>query len=137
MMRQPSSNTAPEMALRRALHARGARYRIHASVVPGTRRTVDIAFLGPKVAVFVDGCFWHGCTACKPAAKANAAWWAAKIAGNRLRDADTDSRLREAGWAVMRIWEHAVAEEAALDVLQVVRDGAFRPRTTVAGKETQ
>lgn len=119
MLAQRQSDTAPELAIRRALHAMGLRYRLHQKIVPGTRRSVDIVFARARVAVLIDGCYWHGCE-CKPGTKANGDWWAAKIAGNRARDADTDDRLRAAGWRVIRVPEHEVPEAAALRVAAVV-----------------
>ena len=109
---QRSTDTKPEMALRRLLHGRGMRYRVH-HPVPGTRRRMDLAFLGPKVAVFVDGCFWHGCPRHATAPKNNADWWRAKLDANRARDRRVDAHLEEAGWSVIRIWEHEDPDAAA------------------------
>jgi DNA mismatch endonuclease (patch repair protein) len=78
-------------------------------------------FRGPKVAVFVDGCFWHGCPAHATSPKANAEWWQAKLTANVERDRDTDRRLSKAGWTVVRIWEHedpAVAAERVVALLK-------------------
>jgi DNA mismatch endonuclease (patch repair protein) len=75
-----------------------------------------------KVAVFVDGCFWHGCPVHGTWPKANSDWWRAKIEANRLRDSDTDRRLSEMGWRVVRIWEHEDPEQAALRIAAVVRN---------------
>ena len=77
-----------------------------AKVVEGLRRSADLLFVGPKVAVFVDGCFWHLCPEHGNLPKSNAEWWTAKLERNVERDRDTDSRLQEAGWTVIRIWEH-------------------------------
>lgn len=106
MSRTAQRNNQHERALRSLLHARGLRFRIHARALEGSRRTIDIAFPTPRVAVFVDGCFWHGCPVHGTSPKNNAAWWRAKIDANVARDRDTDRRLREAGWAVVRVWEH-------------------------------
>jgi DNA mismatch endonuclease (patch repair protein) len=106
MSRTAQRNNQHELALRSLLHARGLRFRIHAHALEGSRRTIDIAFPTPRVAVFVDGCFWHGCPVHGTSPKNNAAWWRAKIDANVARDRDTDRRLREAGWAVVRVWEH-------------------------------
>lgn len=119
MSAQASTDTKPEVVLRKRLYAAGLRYRIHRRV-PGTRRTIDIAFVGAKVAVFVDGCFWHGCPEHGRIPKHNRDWWTAKIEGNAARDADTTRRLIEAGWAVVRIWEHEPVESAAAQVAAVV-----------------
>ena len=80
--------------------------------VPTIRRTADIVFSRRRVAVFVDGCFWHGCPEHRTYPKANAEWWSAKLERNIERDADTDRRLSEAGWTVVRIWEHESPEGA-------------------------
>ena len=106
-------DTAPELALRRELHRRGLRYRVDMPVVPGLRCRADIVFTRARVAVFVDGCYWHGCPQHATFAKSNAAFWAAKIAANQARDADTGRRLRLAGWTVVRVWEHDTVEAAA------------------------
>lgn len=87
--------------------------------MPGLRRrTMDIAFSRAKVAVFVDGCFWHGCPLQhKGVPAANGAWWQAKLAKNQERDRDTDRHLEEAGWAVVRVWEHEDPEQAAVRIV--------------------
>lgn len=113
MQVQRTRDTAPEMALRSSLHSMGLRYRVDRAPLPGLRRRADIVFGPARVAVFVDGCFWHGCPEHGTKARANADFWAAKIERNRARDADTDARLAEAGWTVVRVWEHTPAAEAA------------------------
>lgn len=122
MQVQARRDTEPELALRRELHRRGLRYRLHQPVVPGTRRRlVDVVFAGPKVAVFLDGCFWHGCEEHgRPLPKANAWYWPAKIERNVRRDLDTTERLGTAGWVVLRIWEHEDPRQAADRVQQAV-----------------
>ena len=99
-------DTKPELRLRHALHARGWRYRVDTPVLPGVRRRPDIVFTRQRVVVYVDGCFWHACPQHGTKPKANAEFWAEKLAANRQRDADTDDRLAYAGWTVVRIWEH-------------------------------
>lgn len=94
------------MALRRALHAAGLRYRVDVPLPFDRRRRADIVFPRARVAVFVDGCFWHGCPEHYVAPKANAAFWRGKVEANRARDRDTDRRLHELGWIVVRVWEH-------------------------------
>jgi DNA mismatch endonuclease (patch repair protein) len=86
------------------------------------RREADIVFLRAKVAVFVDGCFWHGCPIHGSAPKRNDAFWRDKILGNQVRDAETDSALAASGWKVVRVWEHETGAEAADRVEAVVRD---------------
>lgn len=121
MSRQRSYDTDPERALRSRLHGLGLRYRLHRRPVAGLRRQADIVFTRVRVAVFVDGCFWHQCPEHATHPKANSAWWAAKLAANVARDADTDRRLAEAGWQVVRVWEHEDVEAAAARVAAVVR----------------
>lgn len=128
MSRQKSRDTAVELALRKALHATGARYRVHRRPVKGVRREADIVFGPARVAVFVDGCFWHGCPLHATWPKNNSEFWRAKIEGNRRRDADTDARLAEAGWSTVRVWEHEDADEAAVRVLAVVAARRAKPR---------
>ena len=129
--KQARKDTGPEVALRRLLHARGLRYRLHVPVPTYPRRTIDICFPRQRVAVFVDGCYWHGCPDHKGTAAHNAEWWATKLAGNRARDAETTAALRSAGWTVLRVWEHEAAETAAERVTEVVRVTTARPRKIV------
>lgn len=125
MQLQRRVSTSPETALRRMLHGRGLRYRV-ASRVPGLpRRTIDIAFPRAKVAVFVDGCFWHRCPVHYVAVKNNAAWWSAKLDANVARDQETTRALEALGWTVLRIWEHVPAADAADLVELVVRDSPY------------
>lgn len=118
-------DTAPELGVRRLLHAQGLRYRV-AYPVPGQRRrTIDIAFTRAKLAVFIDGCFWHGCPEHGTEPKSNSNWWAAKIAANRARDRDTELVLAGMGWRVLRFWEHTAPASAAqviVDDLAIKRE---------------
>jgi DNA mismatch endonuclease (patch repair protein) len=125
MAKQARKDTAPEVALRRLLHAAGLRFRVGLPVPGMPRRSIDIAFTRVKVAVFVDGCFWHSCPqhATKPAA--NDAWWARKLAGNVERDAATTAHLEAAGWRVIRVWEHEAPVEVAEELLRVVRSQPY------------
>ncbi|QMU74562.1 very short patch repair endonuclease [Streptacidiphilus sp. PB12-B1b] len=120
MSRQVSRDTAMELAVRRQLYGQGLRYRIHVPVPGMARRTADIAFKGPRVAVFLDGCFWHGCPQHATSPKANAAWWRTKLDRNMARDLETTEHLTALGWTVLRFWEHedaqAVAERIASEV---------------------
>jgi DNA mismatch endonuclease (patch repair protein) len=111
------------MAIRHLLHAQGLRYRVCLKVPGAARRTIDIAFTRAKVAVFVDGCFWHGCPDHGIVPSANREWWVDKIQGTKNRDAETTAMLRTAGWHVLRAWEH---EEPA----DVVRRISATVRTT-------
>jgi DNA mismatch endonuclease (patch repair protein) len=116
----PRRDTPCEVALRSAVHSLGLRYRVDWPL-PGTRRRADLAFVRVRVAVMVDGCFWHGCPVHATQPKANATWWRAKLAGNVARDRDTDARLRRAGWLVLRFWEHQDMAVAARRVDRSVR----------------
>ena len=115
-------DTAPERALRSAVHALGLRYRVGLRPVPGLRRTGDLVFTRARVVVFLDGCFWHGCPAHHTVAKTNAAYWADKLVENRRRDLETDRLLTDAGWRVMRVWEHEDPAQAAMRVAAAVRE---------------
>ena len=109
----PRSDTAPEVSLRRELHKRGRRYRVQLRISGLPRRSIDVAFPKQHLAVFVDGCFWHGCPEhCVPP-RTNSDWWDWKLGRNRARDNDTTSRLEALGWRVLRVWEHIDAREAA------------------------
>ncbi|MGW1740724.1 very short patch repair endonuclease [Nocardia sp. NPDC001965] len=113
MSRQRRAHTAPELALRRELHRRGLRYFVDRAPIRGQRRRADVVFPRRRVAVYVDGCFWHRCPDHATDPKNNAAWWAEKLAGNVSRDRATDTALRAAGWQVIRIWEHEDPVQAA------------------------
>jgi DNA mismatch endonuclease (patch repair protein) len=113
-------DTPGELALRAALCALHLHYRVDVAL-PGTRRRADVAFITAKIAVFVDGCFWHGCPEHGTWPKVNAGWWQAKIAGNLRRDRDTDRRLAAAGWKVLRFWEHDDLVSAARDVAALIK----------------
>ncbi|MFG3506335.1 very short patch repair endonuclease [Streptomyces sp. NPDC047821] len=106
MSRQGSRDTAPEVAVRKLLHAAGMRYRVNVPVPGMPRRTIDIAFGRAKIAVFLDGCFWHGCPEHATQPKANADWWRSKLEKNVARDRETTRHLQEAHWTVLRFWEH-------------------------------
>lgn len=124
-------DTKPELAVRHAAHALGLRYQVDARPLAGLNRRADLVFTRAKVAVFVDGCYWHGCPEHATTPKANAAYWGPKISRNRSRDAETDQRLRDAGWVPLRIWEHEDASEAAQRIANLVRErrGTFGRRS--------
>jgi DNA mismatch endonuclease, patch repair protein len=119
MKSQRQRDTTAETALRSLLHRYGLRFRIHYRL-PNLRRHADIAFPRLRLAVFVDGCFWHGCPEHGTWPKQNAEWWREKIEANRRRDVDTDTKLGEKGWLVIRVWEHERPEDAARAIAQVV-----------------
>ena len=113
-------DTAPEKALRRALHRKGLRFRVDEKPVSGLNRKADIVFRSAKVAVFVDGCFWHDYPIHGTQAKANAEFWAWKIKQNQERDIDTNNRLEAAGWIVIRVWEHEDPEKMAWKIYKSI-----------------
>lgn len=115
-------DTSPELALRSALHRTGLRYYVHRRPLPELRREADIVFPRAKIAVFVDGCFWHGCPEHgQRVHRTNGWYWPKKIATNMARDQDTDARLRSAGWVSIRVWEHEDPGRAATRVRRVLR----------------
>jgi DNA mismatch endonuclease (patch repair protein) len=124
MQVQRTRDTVPELAVRRLLHAAGFRYRVDRAPLPDLRRRADLVFGPARVAVYVDGCFWHGCP--EHGARPHASgYWIEKMAANRSRDRDTDNRLVSAGWAVIRVWEHEPPELVADRVAALV--SARRP----------
>ena len=102
-----SKNTSPELLIRKALHARGFRYRVHAKNLPGTP---DLVLPKYKAVILVHGCFWHGCPRCYRAPKQNATYWTAKVARNMARDRRLARELRQKGWCVVRLWEHQLKD---------------------------
>ncbi|MEV5105722.1 very short patch repair endonuclease [Streptomyces massasporeus] len=109
-------DTKPEWLIRRLVHAKGLRYRVAAKPLPGLRRTADMVFGPAKVAVFIDGCYWHGCPQHYVPPRTNPGYWSDKVARNVARDRDTDQRLAAAGWTVLRFWEHEPAAECAAQI---------------------
>ena len=106
MQSNKGRDTSIELRVRRELFALGLRYRVNHRPVPTFRRTADIVFTRLRLAVFIDGCFWHGCSQHYTSPKANSEFWSKKIAANIARDLDTSTRLEAACWTVMRFWEH-------------------------------
>jgi DNA mismatch endonuclease, patch repair protein len=129
MSRIGSRDTAPELALRSELHRRGFRFRVDRAPVAGVRSRADLVFGPARVAVYVDGCFWHSCPEHATIPRANAEFWERKLKRNRERDGETNRLLREHGWEVLRIWEHENPVEAADRVEAMVR--TRRPRSNV------
>ena len=109
-------DTRAELDLRSRLHRMGLRYRVDQPILKGLRRRADVVFRRERVAVFVDGCFWHACPQHATWPKANSRWWRRKIEANVSRDRNTDERLSKAGWRVLRIWEHESPDTAAVRV---------------------
>ena len=123
MRQQRSQDTGPERRLRRELHLRGLRFRLHRPIVEGTRRRVDVVFVAARVAVDVRGCFWHGHDHDREQylRRKNLDYWSPKVDGNRRRDTDTEKRLRDAGWEVVVVWECEDLNDAADRVERAVR----------------
>jgi DNA mismatch endonuclease, patch repair protein len=120
-------NTRPELMLRRELHSRGLRYRVNSQPIPGLRTRADLVFAGPRVAVYVDGCFWHSCPDHGVLPKANRAFWREKLATNVERDRRTDTLLTAAGWASVRVWEHEDVVSAADHIAEILLARTARP----------
>lgn len=122
------TDTRPELWLRSELHRRGFRFRKNHPLRPDGGRPIrpDIVFTRARVVIFVDGCFWHRCPQHGNSPRANGAYWGPKLDGNVARDRKTDSRLSEAGWTVVRVWEHEGTAEAADRVQRVVAHARSR-----------
>jgi len=114
-------DTTPELAVRRALHAAGLRYRVDYPLAFDRRRRADVVFTRQKVAVFIDGCFWHGCPDHSTTPKQNTDYWGPKLARNAARDLDTTQRLSDDGWTVLRFWEHEDPSAVVARIIDVVR----------------
>lgn len=121
MARTRGKDNPRERTLRSALHQHGLRFRVHYAAISGTKRTIDVAFVRTRLAVFCDGCFWHGCPNHATTPKSNREWWVNKIATNKARDRDTDSKLIANGWTVLRIWEHVPIDEAVSQIREQLR----------------
>jgi DNA mismatch endonuclease (patch repair protein) len=115
-----SRDTKPEMAVRRLLHAAGLRYRIDYAPLGGRRRA-DIVFPRMRIAVFIDGCFWHGCPTHATRPKENADYWDPKLDRNIERDLETTAELAAGGWTVLRFWEHELPADVARTISEGVR----------------
>ncbi|MEV8548895.1 very short patch repair endonuclease [Streptomyces glaucescens] len=115
-----SRDTKPERLIRRLVHAKGLRYRVAARPLPDLRRTADLVFRPAKVAVFIDGCYWHGCPEHYVPPRTNSGYWSEKVLRNVKRDRDTDQKLKEAGWLVLRFWEHEPSDDCADEIVLAV-----------------
>lgn len=120
MSRIRAKNTKPEKMMRSALTAAGIKgYRLHYKKAPGRP---DIALVGRKLAVFVHGCFWHGCPYCKRySPKSNRAWWEQKLGANKARDARKEKELKSGGWKVVTVWECRLKKSPIREAARVVR----------------
>lgn len=122
MQRQASRDTSLELELRRLLHSRGLRFRVHRRVLPDVRRYHDIVFGPSKTAVSTVGCWWHGCALHFRPPTANAGWWIEKIERNRARDQDTLERMNEIGWHLEVVWEHDNLVDATDRIERIVQE---------------
>lgn len=120
-------DTKPELAVRRLIHAAGLRYRVDFAPIGGRSRA-DIVFSRARVAIFIDGCFWHGCPAHATYPKRNSDYWIPKLQRNMERDRESDARLQLAGWTVLRFWEHESPEDVAATIAAEV-GAAFGDRS--------
>ena len=120
MLGNRGRDTKPEKAVRSLLHAAGYRYRVNRRPIPEIRRTADILFGPVKVAVFIDGCYWHNCPQHRQWPKTNAEFWTQKIEGNSRRDRETDALLTAVGWVVLRFWEHEKPADCAARIGEIV-----------------
>ena len=121
LQRQGRRDTKPELKIRSLLHRRGLRYRVDRKPLPDHRFRADIVFGPTKVAVFIDGCFWHGCPEHGTLPKNNREWWQAKLLANVQRDRRTNEALLAGGWLPMRFWEHESPEAVANAIVSAVQ----------------
>ena len=122
MQGQRARDTTCEMAIRRRLHQAGFRYRVHYRPLKDVRREPDIVFTAARVAVFVDGCFWHYCPLHGEIPESNKAWWRNKLQKTRARDRHTDQLLSDRGWVAVRVWEHEDPDSAVARIMSVVEE---------------
>jgi DNA mismatch endonuclease (patch repair protein) len=129
-------DTQPETALRLALYRQGLRYRKDYPIRPDSGRPIraDIVFPRRRVAVFVDGCFWHGCPRHGTQPRSNTRYWTLKLARNVERDREVDTRLRDGGWTVVRVWEHEAVPDAVVRVRTALGLGILRAEPADAGR---
>ena len=126
-----SRDTKPELAVRSAVHRRGLRFRVSVRPQPELPRTADLVLRKSRIAVFVDGCYWHGCPEHHTQPATNPEYWADKIARNIERDAETTDYLQQAGWTVLRFWEHEDPESVADRVQESVRAALYEDTNPV------
>ncbi|MDA8359767.1 MAG: very short patch repair endonuclease [Actinomycetota bacterium] len=119
-------DTRPEVSLRSALHAAGLRFRKNYRPIKGSRCEVDVAFTRARVAVQLDGCFWHGCPEHATWPITNGVWWANKLQATIVRDRLNDELLRSYGWTVLRFWEHETLDEIVAVVYEELATGSER-----------
>lgn len=113
-------DTAPEMRVRSALHREGLRFRKHVRPVPELRCTADVVFRPERLAVFIDGCYWHSCPVHATYPKNNGEWWRQKLDRTRERDGRNATVLGEAGWHVLRVWEHENLDDVVQRIMEAL-----------------
>jgi len=118
MLANRRRDTGPELAVRRLIHAQGLRYRVDFAPLARLRTRADLVFTRQKIAVFIDGCFWHMCSEHFIFPKTNRSYWEPKLARNAARDRRTNQALAEAGWLVLRYWEHENPGVVAADIVR-------------------
>lgn len=117
-----SRDTSLELRVRRALHSTALRYRVDLAPIAGIRTRADIVFTKRRIAIYLDGCFWHGCPDHGSTPAANADYWIAKLKRNRTRDLDVTQRLQEEGWTVLRFWEHEPVDSIIKTITETLDD---------------
>jgi len=132
-----SRDTAPELAVRRLLHSAGLRYRVQIAPLPGLRRTADVVFSRERIAIFIDGCYWHGCPAHYAPPASHADFWREKVERNRTRDLDTTAKLTANGWTVLRYWTHEPPDEVAASIRAAVSDARAAARPAASPSPAQ
>ena len=120
MLGNRSRDTRPELLIRRALHARGFRFRVDLRPEPTLRTRADIVFTRRRIAVYIDGCFWHGCPLHATTPKSNESYWLPKLARNAERDAQSTASLEERGWLVLRFWEHESVDAVVARIAEML-----------------
>lgn len=122
MLGNRGRDTKAELGVRRLVHGAGLRYRVSARPEPDLRRTADLLFTRARVAVFIDGCYWHGCPEHFTTPSTNLDYWSTKIGRNQARDLETTTLLEERGWVVLRFWEHELRAAVAASIAERVRE---------------
>lgn len=120
MQANRARDTRPELALRKELHRLGLRFRKHIRPIPNLRCEADVVFPRERIAIFLDGCFWHGCSRHRQRPASNQTYWDAKIESNVARDVRNNEALSVAGWEVLRYWEHQPLEEVTTSIVAAV-----------------
>lgn len=135
MRRTPQRDNPFEVAVRSALHGQGLRFRVHYRPVPSSRAQADVAFPRQRIAVLIDGCFWHSCPQHATLPRRNKGWWEAKLKANVERDRRTDEVFDAAGWRVIRFWEHEDVTSITSAIRAAVHAAPGRTRTPTGTRD--